>query len=102
MNLTEVMLQGTLQPDGTLVLDDKPNLPAGRVQVVVRAVGQMSTAQSESLLDFVNRVRRESEARRHRFMTEQEIAVWMEELRADDDQVEQAYRQAEAARHKHE
>ena len=36
MSLTETVLCGTLQPDGTLVLDHKPNLPAGRVTVVLR------------------------------------------------------------------
>jgi hypothetical protein len=36
MSLTETVIEGTLQPDGTLVLDGKPNLPAGRVTVVLR------------------------------------------------------------------
>jgi 50S ribosomal subunit-associated GTPase HflX len=35
MSLTEVVVEGTLKPDGTLELDQKPNLPAGRVQVIV-------------------------------------------------------------------
>jgi hypothetical protein len=35
MSLSEVVIEGTLKPDGTLELDQKPNLPAGRVQVVV-------------------------------------------------------------------
>src|SRR5947209_7716108 len=36
MSLNETVIAGTLQPDGTLVLDEKPNLPPGRVQVVLR------------------------------------------------------------------
>lgn len=36
VGLTETVIEGTLQPDGTLVLDDKPNLPPGRVTVVLR------------------------------------------------------------------
>jgi hypothetical protein len=36
MSLTEVVLEGTLNPDGTLVLDEKPNLSPGRVKVVLR------------------------------------------------------------------
>jgi len=36
MNLTETVIEGTLNADGTLVLDKKPNLPPGRVQVVLR------------------------------------------------------------------
>jgi len=33
---TEVILEGTLQADGTLILDEKPNLPPGRVMVILR------------------------------------------------------------------
>jgi hypothetical protein len=33
-----VILQGTLKPDGTLELDEKPNLPPGRVQVTMAAL----------------------------------------------------------------
>jgi hypothetical protein len=36
MSLTERVIEGTIQPDGTLVLDEKPNLPPGRVKVVLR------------------------------------------------------------------
>ena len=33
-----VEVEGTLQPDGTLVLDEKPELPPGRVRVTVQSV----------------------------------------------------------------
>jgi hypothetical protein len=33
MSLIESVVEGTLKPDGSLVLDQKPNLPAGRVTV---------------------------------------------------------------------
>ncbi len=36
MSLIELVLEGTLQPDGTLVLAEKPSLPAGQVTVVLR------------------------------------------------------------------
>ena len=36
MSLTEAVVEGTLNPDGSLVLDEKPNLPAGRVTVRVQ------------------------------------------------------------------
>jgi hypothetical protein len=38
MTANAIEIQGTLQPDGTLVLDDKPNLPPGRVKVIVQPV----------------------------------------------------------------
>jgi hypothetical protein len=36
MSITETVIEGTIQADGTLVLDEKPNLPPGRVTLVVR------------------------------------------------------------------
>ena len=36
MSPTETVIEGTLQADGTLVLDVKPNLPPGRVTVLLR------------------------------------------------------------------
>jgi hypothetical protein len=36
MSLTEIVVEGTLNPDGTLELDQKPNLSPGRVTVVLR------------------------------------------------------------------
>ena len=41
MSLTEVVIEGTLGPDGTLQLDEKPNLPAGRVQVIVQVLPEL-------------------------------------------------------------
>ena len=31
MSRTETVIEGTIQPDGSLVLDQKPNLPPGRM-----------------------------------------------------------------------
>ena len=36
MSLQEVLIEGTLQPDGTLQLDRKPNLAPGRITVILR------------------------------------------------------------------
>lgn len=38
MTLNEVVIEGTIQPDGTLVLDEPTKLPAGRVQVLVQSL----------------------------------------------------------------
>ena len=38
MSLTETVVEGTLKSDGTLELDQKPNLPAGRVTVIVQTL----------------------------------------------------------------
>jgi hypothetical protein len=67
------------------------------VRVVVESQEQPG-APAESLLDFVQRIQRDSLARGHRFMTDQELAAWIDELRADDDRIERAYRIAEELR----
>jgi hypothetical protein len=38
MSLTEIVVEGTLKPDGTLELDQAPALSPGRVQVTVKAL----------------------------------------------------------------
>src|SRR5436305_8074294 len=41
MSLSEVVVEGTLKPDGTLELDQKPNRAPGRVQVIMQALPQL-------------------------------------------------------------
>jgi len=41
MSQSEAVIAGTIQPDGSLVLDTKPNLPPGRVQVIVHSLPQV-------------------------------------------------------------
>jgi hypothetical protein len=41
MTATAAIVQGTLNPDGTLVLDQKPHLAPGRVQVMVQPLPEL-------------------------------------------------------------
>jgi hypothetical protein len=36
MSPAEIVVEGTLKPDGTLELDEKPSLPPGRVKVTLQ------------------------------------------------------------------
>jgi hypothetical protein len=36
MNETPNIVRGVLKPDGTLELDERPSMPAGRVEVTIR------------------------------------------------------------------
>jgi hypothetical protein len=92
MSLSEEEIAGTLKPDGTLELDAKPALPPGRVTVILRPVPAAEPPQ-ESLWEFMQRGRAELEAAGHHFMDEAEMNAWIEELRADDDRIERAYRE---------
>jgi len=46
MSVTETVIAGTLKPDGTLELDEKPNLSPGRVTVVLRHESEPKLTQS--------------------------------------------------------
>jgi hypothetical protein len=73
MNTVEVL--GTVGPDGTLQLDEKLNVPPGRVRV------RVETVPAETLSEFVDRTRAELAAAGHRFRTREEIDAEINELR---------------------
>ena len=89
-----VETSGIVRPDGTLELDHKLTVPPGRVKVRLEPV-ETPTAPTETLIEFVDRTRRELAAAGHKFMNDEEVTAWIEELRADDDRLEEIYRQAE-------
>jgi hypothetical protein len=47
MNSHEVLIEGTLRSDGTLELHTKPNLPPGRVTVVLRQGVELELPQND-------------------------------------------------------
>jgi len=50
--VTEVVVQGTLKPDGTLELNQPVNLPPGAVRVIVQAM----TQSSENVMTVLERI----------------------------------------------
>jgi hypothetical protein len=83
MSLDEIVVDGTLKPDGTLELDQKPSLPPGRVQVVLRPAQEPAPAQ-EGWWPYMQRARRELEERGAHFMNEEEMNAHIEWLREGD------------------
>src|ERR1700722_9715675 len=53
MTTNAIEIHGTLREDGTLVLDDKPNLPAGRVKVTVEPVPDLTQTDVWRVLDSI-------------------------------------------------
>ena len=82
---------GTVRPDGTLELDQRVNVPPGRVRVRVESVASPSPSP-DNLLEFINRTRAEMAATGSQFMNDQEVGTWIEELRAEDDHVGEIYK----------
>jgi hypothetical protein len=82
MSLSEVVIEGTLKPDGTLELDQKPNLAPGRVTVVLRQ--ESGAPSAEGWWPYMQRIRAEREAAGYPFMNEAEMQAHIEWLRAPD------------------
>ena len=83
MSLDETTVEGTLKADGTLELDQKPDLAPGRVVITLRQISEPSLA-GETWWEFMQRSRRELEASGHHFMNDEEVNAYIEELREGD------------------
>jgi hypothetical protein len=88
---SETVVEGTLKPDGTLELDQKPNLPPGRVKVVLRQdPGPQPTL--EGWWEFMTRSRQELESSGAGFLDESAVEAHIEWLRESDPTDEQLAR----------
>lgn len=100
MSLTEITIEGTLKPDGTLELHQKPNLPPGRVTVVLRQ--QTAPATPEGWWPYMQRVRAEREAAGYHFMNEVEMEAHIQWLREDEDRIDRIYRERDLEKRRQE
>src|SRR5205823_2288767 len=88
MSETQVVMHGTLQPDGTLVLDERPNMPPGRVRVTVQAVAVPQTGLG--LMERMEAVWADQKARGHVARTREEIDAEINALRDEAEEEMQA------------
>jgi hypothetical protein len=86
MTTKAVEIQGTLREDGTLVLDDKPNLPPGRVCVTLQPVDPTQT----DVWQVLERIWAGQRARGHVPRTREEIDAELETARQEDEERSQA------------
>jgi hypothetical protein len=82
MSLSEVVVEGTLKPDGTLELDQKPNLLPGPVRVTIRPA-QPPTPQ-RGLADVVREIAADQRARGYPGRSDAELRA-AEEAALDED-----------------
>jgi hypothetical protein len=99
MSLSEIVMEGTLKPDGTLELDHKPNLAPGRVTVVLRQEFEAIPPPQEDWWEFMRRARRELEASGAKFMNEEQVSAHIEWLR-EGDRIDDLLREASEQRAK--
>jgi hypothetical protein len=95
MSALQVVIRGTLTPDGSLELVERPSLPPGPVEVIIRSLPTVNTT-SEDFLQYLQRARLELEAEGASFRTKEEIDAELEELRTGDKRLEDVYSQIEA------
>jgi hypothetical protein len=74
MDVTETTFEGTIQPDGTLVLDGPTNLPAGRVEVVVRSAAPPPPMDWAAFFRTMDEIRADQKARGHIPQAEESLA----------------------------
>jgi len=80
MATDQVVIRGTLKPDGSLELDCPPNLPAGPVEVVLRSLSS-SVQSDEDWWQYLQRARAELEAKGGPFRTAEDIDTERQDFR---------------------
>jgi hypothetical protein len=99
MSFQEVVLEGTLKPDGTLELDEKPNLAPGRVKIILQPATPSAPGQ-EGWWPYLQRVRAEREAAGYHFLNEAEMQAHLDSLREEEDRLDRIYRDIEMQKHR--
>jgi len=91
MTPTTITVEATLQPDGvTLQLEKKLSLRPGRVIVTVQPMGPKS---GPKILEVLDRIHHDQQERGRRPMTDEEMAAEIAQMRAEDDEYEERWRE---------
>jgi hypothetical protein len=94
-----IEMQGTLREDGTLVLDEKPNLPPGRVRVIVQPILDFTQTPIWKLFE---QFKAERAARGIAPGSQEEIDTYLASMRDDDERCQLLDRIHEECRLHHE
>jgi hypothetical protein len=101
MSATIVEVQGTLEADGTLVLDEKPSLPAGRVRVTVQPTDGPSEGEMD-VIAVLRHIRAEQAASGHRPRSREEIDAEIAAMQQEDEErmlaIERLHEECQQAR----
>ena len=82
MTTSAIEIQGTLQEDGTLLLDQRLDLPPGRVKVTVEPVPDYTRTE---IWQFFERMKAEREALGIAPRSQEEIDAYLATMRDDDE-----------------
>ena len=84
MSTSAIEIQGTLREDGTLLLDQHPNLPPGRVKVTVEPANS-AAADGNDVVSVLDRIHAAQRLRGHVPRSVAEIEAYLDESRDDDE-----------------
>lgn len=106
MATTGVVVRGAVTAEGQLVLDEQPDVPPGRVEVIVRTL-QDAVAEQHPMFETLKRIWAEQEARgftggRSAEEAVAEVRAMRDEWDAHQEQLEQLQDRCRAAREKRE
>ncbi|HVA46621.1 MAG TPA: hypothetical protein VNH11_09630 [Pirellulales bacterium] len=94
MNLTETVVEGTIQADGTLLLDQPTKLPAGRVQVIVQSLPELP--EGDPFWDMMKSIWAGQKARGHVPRSAEEVEAERRETRESWEQRQEAIERLQA------
>src|SRR5437867_4326062 len=83
MSQEPIEIQGMVQPDGTLVLDRRLDLPAGRVRVTVQPVTPANAPNLARFQAMTEQIRSGQRARGHAPRTKEEIDAEIRQMREE-------------------
>ena len=72
-------LLGTLQPDGTLILDEKPNLPPGRVRILLES----QASPADRFWSLMNDIWERQKARGHTPPSREAVDAYLDAMRQE-------------------
>jgi hypothetical protein len=87
MSPSTIVVLGTLRPDGTLELDERPTIAPGRVHVTLQPVSAHSTLKG-GLAETIEEIRQYQQTSGYQGRTPEETAHEEDERRADEDAYE--------------
>jgi hypothetical protein len=93
METKQVNLLGTVRPDGTLELDGKVGLPAGRVRITIEPIKATTSGEGGSLWETMEKIWAAQKARGHVPRSKEAIDAELQTLR---DEAEEEFREVEA------
>jgi hypothetical protein len=96
MSQSEEIIDGTLEPDGTLRLSHSPQLPPGPVRVTIKTTTLAAPAlPRRTIADVIRQIRAGQIARGFQGWTAEDLARWEAERAMED---EERDRELDAAR----